>query len=90
MDAEFEIRYSTAPNGGRIAVGTLGEGAVALFALGSLEVLASVAAGRTNAQIAKAFTVTEATVATHVHNLLTKLELSNRVEAATWWVEHRQ
>jgi len=52
-------------------------------------VLALIAEGRTNAQIAEALTIAESTAARHVHNILAKLELSNRVEAAAWWVEHR-
>lgn len=52
-------------------------------------VLALVANGRTNAQIAEALTIAESTVARHVHNILTKLDLSNRVAAAAWWLAHR-
>jgi len=52
-------------------------------------VLALIAEGRSNLQIAEALTIAEATVKSHVRNILTKLELSNRVEAATWWVQRR-
>ncbi len=48
------------------------------------EVLALVAAGRTNAQVAEALVISEATAARHVHNVLTKLGVSNRTEAAAW------
>jgi len=52
-------------------------------------VLALVAEGRTNAQIAEALTIAESTAARHVHNVLSKLGVSNRVEAAAWWLERR-
>lgn len=44
-------------------------------------VLALIAEGRTNAQIALALTIAESTVARHVHNLLGKLGAANRAEA---------
>jgi DNA-binding CsgD family transcriptional regulator len=47
-----------------------------------LEVLALVADGRTNRQIAEALFITEKTAGHHVSNVLAKLGLSNRVEAA--------
>jgi DNA-binding NarL/FixJ family response regulator len=53
------------------------------------KVLALIAEGRTNAQVARALTIAESTVARHVHNVLGKLGLSNRVEAAAWWLERR-
>jgi DNA-binding CsgD family transcriptional regulator/pimeloyl-ACP methyl ester carboxylesterase len=49
------------------------------------EVLALVATGKSNRDIADSLVIAEATVTRHVHNILTKLGLSNRVEAATWW-----
>lgn len=45
------------------------------------EVLLHIARGRTNAQIARALTISEATVKSHVYHLLTKLHLRDRVEA---------
>jgi DNA-binding NarL/FixJ family response regulator len=54
------------------------------------KVLALIAEGRTNARIAEALTIAESTVARHVHNVLTKLGVSNRVEAAAWWLERRR
>ncbi|MGE0597928.1 MAG: alpha/beta fold hydrolase [Dehalococcoidia bacterium] len=51
------------------------------------EVLALIAAGRSNAEIAAALVVAESTVARHVHNILVKLDVSNRAEAAAWWVK---
>jgi len=52
-------------------------------------VLARIAEGRTNAQIAEALTVSERTVERHVQNVFAKLRVSNRTEAAVWWVERR-
>jgi len=52
-------------------------------------VLALIAEGRTNAQIAGALTIAVSTAERHVHNVLSKLGVSNRVEAAAWWLERR-
>jgi two-component system, NarL family, response regulator DevR len=53
------------------------------------EVLALVARGYTNKQIAEALYVTEKTARNHVSHILEKLELSRRSEAAAFAVEHR-
>ena len=47
------------------------------------EVLALVAAGRTNREIAEALFVTEKTAGAHVSGILAKLHVRSRVEAAT-------
>jgi DNA-binding NarL/FixJ family response regulator len=52
-----------------------------------LQVLALVAAGRTNREIAQALFVTEKTAGAHVSNILAKLRVRSRVQAAT--VAHR-
>jgi DNA-binding NarL/FixJ family response regulator len=51
-------------------------------------VLRHVALGQSNAEIAKALYLSEATVKSHVARLLAKLGLSNRVQAARFAYEH--
>jgi DNA-binding CsgD family transcriptional regulator/tetratricopeptide (TPR) repeat protein len=46
------------------------------------EVLAEVTVGRTNRQIARALTISEKTVSVHVSNIISKLAVSNRRDAA--------
>lgn len=53
-----------------------------------LEVLAQIARGKTNAEIADILFLAEKTVRNHVSAILAKLELSNRIEAATYAVRH--
>jgi len=53
-----------------------------------LEVLALIAEGKTNAEIAEALTLSERTVRNHVSVILEKLGVSNRIEAATYAVRH--
>ena len=53
-----------------------------------MEVLAQVAQGKSNAQIADSLSLAEKTVRNHVSAILSKLGLSNRVEAATYAVRH--
>jgi len=49
-----------------------------------LDVLRLIAIGRGNADIALALAIGQSTVATHVHNILTKTGCANRTEAATY------
>lgn len=53
------------------------------------EVLALVARGYTNKQIADALTVTEKTARNHVSHILEKLGMARRSEAAAYAVEHK-
>ncbi len=48
------------------------------------EVLATVARGRTNAEIADELHISLSTVKAHLSSLMTKLEARNRVELAMW------
>jgi DNA-binding CsgD family transcriptional regulator len=50
-----------------------------------LEVLALIAGHKTNPEIAEALTIAPATASRHVHNILEKLGVSRRSEAAAWW-----
>jgi two-component system response regulator DevR len=53
-----------------------------------LQVLALVAEGKTNAEIGDALALSEKTVRNHVSAILSKLNLTNRIEAATYAVRH--
>lgn len=53
-----------------------------------LRVLAQVAEGKTNREIAKALYLGEGTVRNYVSSILSKLNLTNRAEAAAYAVEH--
>ncbi len=53
-----------------------------------LQVLALVAEGKTNAEIGDVLALSEKTVRNHVSTILAKLNLTNRIEAATYAVRH--
>ncbi|MEA3396421.1 MAG: response regulator transcription factor [Chloroflexota bacterium] len=53
-----------------------------------LDVLRLLAQGYTNMRIAKELSIVERTVGFHVSNILKKLEVTSRVEAAMWAKEH--
>ena len=53
-----------------------------------MEILAQVARGKSNRAIAEHLNLAEKTVRNHVSSILSKLGLSNRVEAATYAVRH--
>ncbi len=52
------------------------------------EVLALIADGRSNREIARALVLSEKTVKTHVSNVLMKLDVADRTQAALWAVRH--
>jgi DNA-binding NarL/FixJ family response regulator len=52
------------------------------------EVLTHIADGRSNREIARALHLSEKTVKTHVSNILMKLDLSDRTQAALWAVRN--
>jgi DNA-binding NarL/FixJ family response regulator len=54
-----------------------------------LEVLRLVAKGHANKEIAARLDITERTARTHVSNILGKLDLASRTQAALWAIEHR-
>ena len=53
-----------------------------------IEVLAHVSQGKTNAEIGVLLMLSEKTVRNHVSTILSKLNLTNRIEAATYAVRH--
>lgn len=54
------------------------------------EVLDLVAQGKSNREIGDILCISESTVRSHLHNILGKLELTNRVQAATYAMNLRQ
>lgn len=54
------------------------------------EVLAHAARGATNTAIAQALNVSENTVRFHLKNIFSKIQVTNRTEAARWFFEHRK
>ncbi|MEH7223737.1 response regulator transcription factor [Bacillus sp. JJ1566] len=54
-----------------------------------LDVLREIAKGKSNKEIASSLFITEKTVKTHVSNLLGKLELSDRTQAALYAVKNK-
>ena len=54
-----------------------------------LNVLSGIATGKTNREIAEILHLSPGTVRNYVSNILSKLDVSNRAEAAAYAVEHR-
>ena len=54
-----------------------------------LEVLSLVAAGRSNREIAGDLVISERTVARHVANILSKLDVPSRAAATAYGLKHR-
>ncbi len=59
-------------------------GSTGLLSLREKEVLALVAQGKTNAEVAETLVISPATASRHVHNILNKLGMSRRAEAAAY------
>ena len=53
-----------------------------------LDVVASIASGHTNREIAKDFSISEQTVKHHLRNIFDKLGISNRLELALFAINH--
>ncbi len=53
-----------------------------------MDVLAHLARGKTNAEIGRLLNLSEKTVSNYVSTILEKLQLTNRIELATYAVEH--
>jgi len=54
-----------------------------------LEVLTYLARGRSNQEIARALVISEPTVRTHIANILSKLQLADRTQAAIYALQHQ-
>ena len=74
-------------DGGRAAAAGTGDGIASLTAR-ERDVLARVARGYPNRQIAADLGITERTARTHVSNILAKLGLASRTQAALLAVQH--
>ncbi|KQX81751.1 MULTISPECIES: response regulator transcription factor [unclassified Streptomyces] len=68
--------------------GTSGQGRGGALTEREREVLTLIADGRSNREIARALVLSEKTVKTHVSNILMKLDLADRTQAALWAVRH--
>lgn len=52
------------------------------------EMLAEIASGATNQEIADALYVSLHTVKTHIYNIFKKIKVSNRLQATLWAAKH--
>lgn len=93
-----KVRYGEAPISGKLAVKILQEfrqtqqnppSAINLpdaLTVREIEILELVVQGATNSEIAKALYITENTAKIHLRNILEKLHLQNRIQAAVYAV----
>jgi DNA-binding NarL/FixJ family response regulator len=72
----------------RVAAGRSHSGAEAALTPRETEVLRLVATGRSYRQIADQLVVSHRTVQNHVHNVLAKLQMQNRVQLTRYAMEH--
>ena len=70
----------------RLMAGALPEGSAAAMTARELEVLRLIGAGKANKEIASSLAISERTARTHVSNILRKLGLHSRTQAALWAV----
>ena len=87
-------QLGAAPDLGRTPAGRSGAAGRGAGGAGGLterevEVLGLVATGKTNRAIAARLGISEKTVARHVSNIFTKLNLSSRAAATAYAYEHR-
>ena len=96
-DAAFELdaaraefaRLGAAPDAAQVAASIGGPKELpAGLTAREVEVLRLVAAGRSNRQIAEALVISEHTVARHLQNMFTKLDVSSRAAATAFAFEH--
>ena len=85
---ELEAAIRKVHTGARLIPGSVAERLAARMSSAQLtarelEVLQEIVAGKSNKEIALAFTISEATVKTHINNILSKLGVSDRTQAAT-------
>lgn len=72
----------------RLTGGSAGSEPAAGLTPRELEVIRLVAAGHTNREIADRLVISDKTVARHLHNVFTKLDLPNRSAATAYAYEH--
>lgn len=68
--------------------GLLGDERLDRLSPRELDILAMVAEGRTNREIADALHLSEKTIKNHVTHVLAKLDVTRRTEAAAYWSRH--
>jgi len=73
---------------GRLAVKKEKENPFSMLTKREQEVLREISKGRSNKEIAAELHITEQTVKTHVSNILAKLEVDDRTQAALYAVKH--
>jgi DNA-binding NarL/FixJ family response regulator len=86
-----ELAAGSLPDHVRLDAGHEGASPVRSAALTAreIDVLACLAAGMSNKQVARSLGISPRTVTVHVSNLLRKTRLASRTEAALWAVQHQ-